>query len=163
MFIHDLITALHAQEVRYCLVGGVAVNLHGVPRMTYDVDIVVEMDATNLAAVDSVLSSLGLRCRLPLRLVDLHDAETRRRYFEERNLLAVTYTNPNDGLQEVDVLVAPPISATELVRDATELKLGELPVRVASIEHVLAMKRASGRAQDLADIAHLDRVRKGSV
>jgi hypothetical protein len=67
------------------------------------------------------------------------------------------------GLREVDVFVAPPVSAIELVRGATELKLGDLPVRVASLEHVLAMKRASGRAQDLADIAHLDRVRKGSA
>lgn len=41
VFIRDLLRALADAEVPYCVVGGVAVNLHGVPRMTYDVDLVV--------------------------------------------------------------------------------------------------------------------------
>jgi hypothetical protein len=163
MFIRELIAALHARGVGYCLVGGVAVNLHGVPRMTYDVDIVVEVDASTLATVDGILTSMGMHCRVPIRLVDLHDDETRRRYAEERNLVAVTYTDPNDSLREVDILVAPPIPPAELVGGAIELALGDLPVRVASLDHLIRLKTGTGRAQDLADVAHLRRLRKEST
>ena len=36
VFIRDLLKALADAQVPYCIVGGVAVNLHGIPRMTYD-------------------------------------------------------------------------------------------------------------------------------
>ena len=41
---------LEASKVRYLLVGGLAMNLHGVPRMTMDVDIILAMDEPNLQA-----------------------------------------------------------------------------------------------------------------
>jgi len=41
IFLRDLLSALSDESVPHAVVGGVAVNLHGVPRMTYDVDLVV--------------------------------------------------------------------------------------------------------------------------
>ena len=41
VFLEQAITALSESGARYCVVGGVAVSLHGVPRTTYDLDIVV--------------------------------------------------------------------------------------------------------------------------
>ncbi len=40
MFYLDLFKALEKHKVRYLLVGGLAMNLHGVPRATMDVDLV---------------------------------------------------------------------------------------------------------------------------
>lgn len=64
MFYLDLFRALEAKQVRYLLVGGVAMNLHGVPRMTMDVDIVLAMDEPNLRAFLGAANDLGLE---PLR------------------------------------------------------------------------------------------------
>ena len=42
MFIRDVADALEERGVGYAVVGGGAVNLHGIPRTTYDLDIVVD-------------------------------------------------------------------------------------------------------------------------
>ena len=68
VFIRDLVTALNDGKVPYCLVGGVAVNLHGVPRMTYDVDIAVRLELVALQACEHALTSLGLLPRVPVQL-----------------------------------------------------------------------------------------------
>ena len=39
---------LNDQGIDYLVVGGVAVNIHGVPRMTYDVDLMVSLEGENL-------------------------------------------------------------------------------------------------------------------
>ena len=44
----DVLKALHEYEVDYILVGGLAVILHDVPRVTEDIDIFVKRDAENL-------------------------------------------------------------------------------------------------------------------
>lgn len=48
MFYLDLFRAPDAAQVRYVLVGGVALNVHGVERATMDVDIAIALDARNL-------------------------------------------------------------------------------------------------------------------
>lgn len=155
MFIRELLERLAKAEIRFCVVGGVAVNLHGVPRMTYDVDIVVVPEREQLRAAAEVLTELGLRCRVPVALESFADPAYRPEASAERNLVAVTFTDPNDPLREVDVLVSPPVDASELVARAVHLRLA-CPWSRSRISSRL--KKASGRAQDLADIAHLERV-----
>jgi hypothetical protein len=158
VFIRDLLAALAAERVPYCIVGGVAVTLHGVPRLTYDVDLVVPTTPAALASLDGVLTRLGLRCRLPIRLVDLADDALRTEYRDQRNLMAVTYTDPVDPLREVDVVVSSPVPAEELVARAVNLQLQGMTIHVVSLEDLIALKRDTGRAQDEADVAHLERL-----
>ncbi len=158
MFFRDLIAALAPSAVRYCIVGGVAVNLHGVPRLTYDLDLVVMPVEADLRELERLLVGLGLKCRLPITLPALADSELRAELLAERNLVAVTFSDPNDPLREVDVLVSPPLAADDLVRRAITLDLDGTPVRVASLSDMIELKRLSGRAQDLDDVAHLERI-----
>jgi predicted nucleotidyltransferase len=160
VFIRDLLAALANKQVPYCIVGGVAVTLHGVPRLTYDVDLVVPTTVEALTAVDQVLTTLGLRCRLPIRLADLADDRLRLEYRDERNLIAVTYTDPGDPLREVDILVSPPLPPGDIVARAVVLDLQDIAVYVASLPDLIAMKRSTGRAQDESDVAHLERLAK---
>ena len=159
VFIRELLRALSAARIQYCIVGGVAVNLHGIPRMTYDLDIVVALDAATLRAVDALLDDFGLAPRHGIRLVELADAETRNRARAERNLIAVSYGDPSDPLREVDVLVAPPIDPSQLIARATNLDLGGISVKVVSLDDLIALKRAGGREHDLSDLQHLERIR----
>lgn len=48
MFYLEVFRALEEHKVRYLLVGGLAMNLHGVPRMTMDIDLVIALDTKNL-------------------------------------------------------------------------------------------------------------------
>jgi hypothetical protein len=158
MFVRDLLLALSRSAIRYSIVGGVAVNLHGVPRLTYDVDIVVLPEAGDLAATEALLVGMGLRCRLPLSLPALADPSLRQHLRDERNLLAVTFTDPADPLREVDVLVSPPVDAVQLLARAVEMNLDGAAIKVVSLADLVALKRASGRAQDMDDARYLERV-----
>ena len=155
MFATQLFDALAAADVRYCVVGGVAVNLHGIPRMTYDIDIMVEMSATNLTACAAAMKTLGLMSRLPIRLEDAADASTATAWEDERNLIAATFVDPANPLREVDVLIAPSLDPSGVVARATAVAGG---IYVATIPDLIRLKERAGRRQDLADIAHLKRL-----
>lgn len=158
MFIREVLDALARSGVEACLVGGVAVNLHGVPRMTYDVDLVVSLERGQLVKTQLCLNSLGLRCRQPLQLESLADQETRETLLRERNLMALTYSDPSNPLREVDVLVSPPIDPSSILRNAVVFEVEGLSVRVASLDDMIQMKRAAARPQDAADLEHLLRL-----
>lgn len=155
MFAKQLFDALAAADVRYCVVGGVAVNLHGIPRMTYDIDIMVEMSATNLAACTVAMKSLGLMSRLPIRLEDAADPATATTWEVDRSLIAATFVDPANPLREVDVLIAPSLDPSGVVARATVLGAG---IYVATILDLIRLKERAGRRQDLADIDHLKRL-----
>jgi predicted nucleotidyltransferase len=63
MFYLELFREMQRNEVRYLLVGGVAVNLHGAERMTMDVDLMIAQDASNLPryveGVEISVASIG--------------------------------------------------------------------------------------------------------
>jgi hypothetical protein len=159
VFFEQAIAALSESGARYCVVGGVAVSLHGVPRTTYDLDIVAVPTAQNLGRVDQALRSLGLTPRAPIELVALADETLRLEWLVQRNLMAVTYADPRDPLREVDVLVSPPVDSIEsLVARAKHRAVGRLTVPLVSIADLIEMKRRAGRAQDVSDVAHLEQL-----
>jgi len=51
MFYYEVLEALHRDNVRYVLVGGLSVNLHGVPGTTQDIDLVISMEKENVLRV----------------------------------------------------------------------------------------------------------------
>jgi predicted nucleotidyltransferase len=56
--LRKLLERLTEAEVRFVLVGGLAVNAWGYLRATRDIDVVPEQGADNLANLDSVLATL---------------------------------------------------------------------------------------------------------
>lgn len=54
----ELLAALHRHEVEYVLVGGLAINLHGFPRVTQDVDLLVKPEAGNIERLRAALREL---------------------------------------------------------------------------------------------------------
>jgi hypothetical protein len=70
------IRALHANQVRFVLIGGVAGAAHGSPSVTQDLDICPERSAENLERLASVLRSLHARLRGAEDVPFLLDART---------------------------------------------------------------------------------------
>ncbi|GAA3606711.1 hypothetical protein GCM10022199_08180 [Marihabitans asiaticum] len=157
-----LVSALDAAGVDHVVVGGVAVVLHGHVRTTVDLDIALELSSDNLRAALSVLQAAGLHPRLPVPAEQFADPEIRRAWVEERNLVAFTLVDPADALVEVDLLATTPVPFAELSAGAVTVDLGDgTRVRVASIDHLIEMKKHSGRPQDHADIDALTAIRTG--
>lgn len=155
MFLRELLAALSDASVPYAVVGGVAVNLHGVPRMTYDVDLVVTPTPDAFARLQRALGAARLAPRLPLELASLVSDEQRRSLKRDRNLVALTFTDPADPLREVDILLDPDIDAAGIVARAEVRPLGRETLRLCSRADLVALKRHAGRPQDLADLAQL--------
>lgn len=154
----DVFRALDDAGVRYVVVGGVAVVLRGHARLTVDVDLVLDLAHDNaLRAVDALLGC-GLMPRLPVDAHEFADEATRRDWIENRNLMVFSFFDPTDQLRVIDVFAESPLPFEELFADAESIQLEDGRVRVASVRHLIQMKRAAGRPKDLEDIAALERL-----
>jgi hypothetical protein len=162
-FYSEVLSALAAASVRHVVVGGMAVNLQGVPRFTADLDVAVAIDGESLVAAARVLVGLGLRCRLPVDLEDLGRPEVVRSWVSERNLMALTFADPEQPLREVDLVISTPVPFDEIERTADKLRAGTLEMKVASIDVLVRMKTGTGRAQDASDVDALLRVQEARL
>jgi hypothetical protein len=152
----DLLSALHDAGVRLVVVGGVAVVLHGHPRLTADLDLVIDLSTENALAAVRVLQGAGLVPRLPVEAERFADREVREQWTQERQLTVFSLHDPTDPRREVDLFAESPVPFEELWDQSKLITVNDVPVRVAGIPHLITMKRRAGRPQDLADIAALE-------
>jgi hypothetical protein len=160
LFYTDVLSALAEAGVPHVIVGGVAVNLQGVPRFTSDLDLALAVDGESLAKAAVVLETLGLRSRLPVTHDELARPDIVRGWIEDRNLMALTFVDPAEPLREVDLVIASPVPYDEIERGADRLVSGTLELKVASIDVLVRMKTGTGRAQDASDVDALRRVQE---
>ena len=150
--------ALDDAGVRHVVVGGLAVVLRGHARMTVDLDVVVDLAPGPAGRAMDALSSLGLLPRLPVAARDFADPRLREQWVTQRHLQVFSLYDPTDPFREVDVFAVEPRPFEELVAASSLLEVGGIPVRVASLEHLIEMKEAAGRPQDLQDVRALQRL-----
>ncbi len=155
LFYHEVLAALQAAGARFVVVGGLAVNLQGVPRPTADIDLVIELTPENVRSVVEALRSVGLRPRLPAPPEGLADPRTRAQWIRERHLTAYTLCDPANPMRSVDILVDTPLSFEELAASADSVEARGIRFAVASIEALIRMKEHAGRERDLADVEAL--------
>jgi hypothetical protein len=160
--IERLLTQLSDAGVRYLVVGGVAVVLHGYLRATADLDLVVDLDPQNLNVVVEVLEHLGFRPRPPVPIRSFADATERERWFEEKNLQVFSLWHPQKPGFELDLFVRPPFDFSSALARASVAKLGSSTVYIASIDDLVNMKRVAGRPRDKEDIEALLALRKAN-
>lgn len=158
MFYIDLFRGLHEHHVRYLLVGGLAMNLHGVPRMTMDVDIVLALDDANLDAFIACARKLGLKPVAPVPLESLKNPEQRRQWIEDRHMIAFALGAPQGGGATVDVLIQHPLDIDTAIAAAVRREVDGVPVTLCAVKDMIALKQGTGRRQDAADLEHLMRI-----
>jgi hypothetical protein len=151
----DLFQAFDDAGVRYVVVGGVAVVLHGCPRLTGDLDLAVDLAPAAAARAIRVLVDAGLRPRAPVDPFDFADPDKRAVWEREKGMRVFSLADPSNPLREVDLFVQNPIDFEKLWARAEIMRLDRVAVRVASIADLIDMKRQVGRPQDLADVEAL--------
>jgi hypothetical protein len=145
-----LIGALVQAGVDFVVIGGVAVVVQASPRFTRDLDITYATDTANLERLGALLVSLDARLRgVEDDVPFTPDARTLR----HTEMLTL---RTRDG--DLDLLAHPPGSPgyAALRRHADVVELDGSSVRIASVEHLIEMKRAAGRPQDEVDIESLE-------
>jgi len=145
-------TALRKAGIRYAVVGGHAVALHGAVRGTVDIDIVLAWTRNTVAGAEAALNEIGLVSRLPVSANEIYDF--RDEYVENRNLVAWKFYDPADLSVQVDIVITYDLKGHKTRR--IDLPAG--PVPILAIRDLIEMKRDSGRPQDIEDVAALERL-----
>ena len=147
----SILAALGRHEVDFVLIGGLAAITHGSRRLTRDIDIVVRPENGNLGRLEAALSELGAQAL---------GQEGAERAIEPADVAMVAlgttlHTNTSGG--RLDIVGAPAGAARypDLRQRSIVAEVAGVAVRVAGLDDLIAMKRASGRALDLQDIADL--------
>lgn len=133
--------SFRAREVRYVVIGGIAAVIHGVPRVTFDVDLLIEATRENAQRLLDALADAGLGT------ASLTTPE---------EILANEITVFKDYVR-IDVQTSTPGLAFDAAwahRETVEAQ-GQ-SFYVVSRQDLIAAKRAAGRPEDLADLRILE-------
>ncbi|MEM1109846.1 MAG: nucleotidyl transferase AbiEii/AbiGii toxin family protein [Planctomycetota bacterium] len=152
----DVFRRLEEYGVDYVLCGGFACLLHGVSRVTNDLDICIRLTDDNVDSFVKAMASLNLQTRIPEPIEAFADPERRRVWREKKNALVLSLNAP-DRLLQIDVFLDYPIGYDDLSSDAKQAELGSVPVRFSSKKHLIAAKERiqPPRPHDLIDLEQL--------
>jgi predicted nucleotidyltransferase len=153
-----LFKTLNDAGVRYVVVGGLAVVLHGHARLTVDVDLVVDLDEGQALRAIDALVRLGLRPRVPVNPRDFADRSVREAWIRDRGMQVFSMFDPSNPMRVVDLFVDHVVPFEELWSRSEVFELRDTIVRVASIPDLIHLKRLADRPQDHADIEQLEAI-----
>src|SRR5262245_41439163 len=118
-----IFAALETAKARYLVVGGVAVVMHGLPRFTADLDLVLALDELNVKAAMNALGRHGYRPRAPVPAEDFANAEIRRTWIADKGLTVFSLWSPEHPATEIDLFVEEPFPFDEAYARALHVDL----------------------------------------
>ncbi|TFF33537.1 DUF6036 family nucleotidyltransferase [Mucilaginibacter psychrotolerans] len=139
----DFVKALNFNKVRYILVGGFSVVLHGYERTTGDMDIWVDRTADNYKRLKMAFLHFGMPVFSMTEDVFLHDPEHD----------VFTFGRPPTAIDIMIEVLG--MNFDECFRNATFFQREGIKVRTIHINDLITAKKASGRHKDLDDIENL--------
>ena len=108
--------------------------LHGLDRLTADVDLVIDLSAESARAAVHALTAAGYRPLAPVDPLALADPEQRREWQAVRNMQVFSFWDSSNTRPTVDIMLSPEVTFEELWKAATVTNIAGHEVRVASIE-----------------------------
>ena len=154
----DIFAALNAAQVKYLVVGGIAVILHGVNRFTWDVDLCVELTTDNLRRLEKALERIGFSRRVPAPIQGLADPATRQLWTAKRNMKVYSFIEHKGGQRVVDVMVKPLPDFNSVYQRRVTARTWNTTVPLAPLDVLIRMKEEAGREEDVRDVKALKRL-----
>ncbi len=139
--LQDVLKSFQKHNVKYVIIGGIASTLHGVPRATFDVDILIEAAPDNARRLLDALLDSGLATASLTTAEEVLENEIT--IFEDRIRLDVQTSTPG-------------ISFTDAWNRREKMNYHGQEFYVLSKDDLIATKRAAGRDIDLEDIRLLE-------
>jgi hypothetical protein len=138
----EFIESLNDNSVRYLVIGGYAVALHGHPRYTKDLDVWIDLDPENAAKIILALEQFGFGS-LGLRAED---------FLIPDQVVQLGYP-PN----RIDLIVSlNGVDFETCYASRIQVPIGDITIDFIDLENLKKNKKATGRLQDLADIENLE-------
>ena len=153
---HEILLRLRDAGVRFVVIGGLAAQAHGSPSLTRDLDVCFATDRENLRALATVLTAINaVRRGLPV------DAP-RMPPLDDRTLRASSLFTLTTAFGDFDLLAAPDpdLDYPGLMANSLRAPVFGIEVDVASLDDLIAMKRAAGRPKDRIELEVLGALRE---
>ncbi|MGZ8203174.1 MAG: hypothetical protein ACXWUB_07985 [Burkholderiales bacterium] len=142
--------------MRYLIAGGLAVAAHGFGRVTFDVDLVIQLEPDNVTRAMSSLDSLGYKPSVPVAAADFADKAIRESWIRDKHMVVFNLRSDHHRETGVDIFVSEPFDFNREYENAlTGDILPDVPVRFVTLPTLLRMKESAGRAKDQEDIRQL--------
>jgi hypothetical protein len=139
-----------------CVVAGaVAMNLHGAPRMTYDLDLVAAPEEENFLAMVRQLFKWGYTCDAAGKAEEAARPEVRRRLVSEGRAV-LRFRNSESDIGEVDVALDTGVPYGELKERAVAMQLSGVELAVMALDDLAAAKGRMGRPEDVEDVRTIE-------
>jgi hypothetical protein len=141
----EFIELLNENRVNYLVIGGYAVNLHGYPRYTKDIDFWIEPTEKNIQKLLIAIEVFGFGS------LDLKEED----FMNTNNIIQL-------GLapRRIDILTAVEgLDFKACFNQKNQILLDEININFLEIRDLIAAKRTSARPQDLADAEKLEQIK----
>ena len=143
-----LLAKLARADVKFIIVGGVAVALNGFARTTEDVGILIESSADNITRLVDALGNFGEGHARELTLTDFSDSEGAIRIIEDFPLDVFTIMRDN--------------RYADLAGATKSTRIDDVDVHYLNAEALIALKSHSPRDQDRIDVSALRSLQEGT-
>jgi len=160
----SIIAALNQQNVRYVVVGGLAVVAHGYVRFTADVDLMLALDEPNLARAVVALESLGYRPRAPVEFEEFIEPANRRKWIAEKGMTVFSLFSPAHPATEIDLFAENPLDFSAAFQRSVPIEISPgIMAQVCSVADLIQLKSLANRPRDREDIEQLKRLNKDAA
>ena len=141
----EFIQLLNEYKVKYLVIGGYAVNFHGYPRYTKDIDFWLWMTPDNIAQLIKVLKEFGFGS-LNLGLED---------FMTPDNIIQLGYEP-----YRIELLVdLEGVEFEDCFERRIEGELDDVKINFLSLQDLILTKKTAARLQDLADAEQLEKIK----
>jgi hypothetical protein len=165
MIYKEILERLEKSGIHYLVVGGVAVNLHGVERFTGDLDVILSLDLDSLEKFSLIMNDLGYKTRIPADPKLLANPEIRKDWVENKHMKAFSFYHHKEQQNIVDIVISHPLNFEIAYGKREDRRIYGISVPVVSFDDLVSMKREASRPKDKLDLEMLDIVqskKKGS-
>ena len=159
IYYEEIFRAFQKQKVDYLIVGGIALNLLGSQRNTFDLDIVAELSDSNLRKIVTILKKRSYRAKIPSDPMGIANEKIRNNWIKNKHMKALNFYR-KDGRAEVDIVIMTLASYSRMKTKRVFVKIKDLNLPVVSIDDLIKMKKKAGRLIDKADIFELNNLKK---
>lgn len=159
----ELFKKLEEKQVRYLICGGLAVNIYGIPRMTADIDLLLDLTEENIEKFENAVKFLMYQAQIPVSLKTFINKEERQNAIKDKNLIAYSYFNSRSNYMSLDVLIDVPIPFADMWNSKESRLVEGVSVNIVSIEQLIILKQYANRKQDQDDILLLSKLIKNRL
>lgn len=154
MFFTKILKELEKKNIRYIVIGGVAVNLHGYTRATNDLDIMLSFDKENVEKFSKLAEELGFKAKVPVDIIELAESNKRDYWKKERNMKVFSIYNIENEFEVIDIMIQDYIDFETAYKNKKIMLDEGISIPVISLSDLIKLKEIAThqRDRDLPDL-----------